>query len=143
MSGIILSFDRPLTSLPAGSYALLGAKVPRDASVVTKLREAGAVILGKTNLSQWANFRSTRNTTSSGWSAVGGQVTAPYHPHQDPCGSSSGSGVAAALGLAVATLGTEVWKVSFSEPANIQRQMVAFYALVEPATLSASNLRLD
>jgi amidase len=71
-----------------------------------KLRQAGAVILGKANLSQWANFRS--NNSSNGWSAHGGQVYAAYYPKQDPSGSSSGSGVASALGLALASLGTEV-----------------------------------
>lgn len=90
----------------AGSWALVGAKVPRDSFMAMKLREAGAVILGKTNLSQWANFRS--NNTSNGWSAYGGQVYAAYYPQQDPSGSSSGSGVASDLGLALAALGTEV-----------------------------------
>ena len=89
----------------AGSYALLGAKVPRDATVAAKLRKAGAVILGKTNLSQWANFRSTNS--SNGWSAHGGQVYGAYFPGQDPSGSSSGSGVSSSLGLAAACLGTE------------------------------------
>ncbi|KAI1139215.1 glutamyl-tRNA amidotransferase subunit A [Hypoxylon sp. FL0543] len=89
----------------AGSWALVGAKVPSDATVAEKLRAAGAIILGKTNLSQWANFRSFNS--SSGWSAYGGQVYGPYHPSQDPCGSSSGSGVASALGLALGSLGTE------------------------------------
>ncbi|KAF2680816.1 amidase signature enzyme [Lentithecium fluviatile CBS 122367] len=89
----------------AGSYALLGAKVPRDATVAAKLRKAGAVILGKTNLSQWANFRSTNS--SNGWSAHGGQVYGAYYPGEDPSGSSSGSGVSSSLGLAAASLGTE------------------------------------
>ena len=89
----------------AGSYALLGATVPRDSGMAAKLRQAGAVILGKTNLSQWANFRSTNS--SNGWSAYGGQTTGAYFPDQDPSGSSSGSGVATSLGLALATLGTE------------------------------------
>ncbi|KAK2016230.1 amidase [Colletotrichum eremochloae] len=89
----------------AGSWALVGAKVPEDSFMAKKLREAGAIILGKTNLSQWANFRS--NNTSNGWSAYGGQVYAAYHPQQDPSGSSSGSGVASDLGLALASLGTE------------------------------------
>ena len=71
-----------------------------------KLREAGAIILGKTNLSQWANYRSSNS--SNGWSALGGQVFAAYHPKQDPSGSSSGSGVASSLGLALGSLGTEV-----------------------------------
>ena len=89
----------------AGSYALLGAKVPRDSTVAAKLRQAGAIILGKTNLSQWANFRSSNST--NGWSAYGGQTYGAYYPKQDPSGSSSGSGVAGSLGLAAATLGSE------------------------------------
>jgi amidase len=72
-----------------------------------KLREAGAIILGKTNLSQWANYRSSNS--SNGWSALGGQVYAAYYPNQDPSGSSSGSGVSSSLGLALGCLGTEVW----------------------------------
>ncbi|KAF2437033.1 glutamyl-tRNA amidotransferase subunit A [Tothia fuscella] len=89
----------------AGSWALVGAKVPRDSTMARKLREAGAIILGKTNLSQWANFRS--QNSSNGWSAYGGQVYAAYYPKQDPSGSSSGSGVASSLGLALGSLGTE------------------------------------
>ena len=89
----------------AGSFALYGATVPRDSGVAKKLRAAGAIILGKTNLSQWANFRS--NNSTNGFSAYGGQVTAAYYPKQDPSGSSSGSGVASSIGLAVAALGTE------------------------------------
>ncbi|OCL09890.1 amidase [Glonium stellatum] len=89
----------------AGSFALLGAKVPRDSTVVAKLRKAGAIILGKTNMSQWANFRSSNS--SNGWSAYGGQTYAAYYPKQDPSGSSSGSGVSSSLGLALAALGTE------------------------------------
>ncbi len=89
----------------AGSYALLGATVPRDSFMAAKLRRAGAVILGKTNLSQWANFRSFNS--SNGWSAYGGQTIGAYIPNQDPSGSSSGSGVASSVGLALATLGTE------------------------------------
>ena len=89
----------------AGSFALFGAKVPRDAGVAAKLRVAGAIILGKANLSQWANFRS--NNSTNGWSAYGGQTMGVYYPEQDPSGSSSGSGVASALGLALAALGTE------------------------------------
>lgn len=89
----------------AGSYALLGATVPRDSTIAKKLRLAGAIILGKSNLSQWANFRSLNST--NGWSAHGGQVYAAYHPRQDPSGSSSGSGVSADLGLAFAAVGTE------------------------------------
>ncbi|KAE9365213.1 glutamyl-tRNA amidotransferase subunit A [Stipitochalara longipes BDJ] len=89
----------------AGSYSLLGAKVPRDATVAAKLREAGVVLLGKSNLSQWANFRSFNS--SNGWSAYGGQVTGAYFPNMDPSGSSSGSGVGTSIGLAFASLGTE------------------------------------
>lgn len=89
----------------AGSFALLGAKVPRDSTLATKLRAAGVVILGKANLSQWANFRS--NNSTNGWSAYGGQTFGVYYPEQDPSGSSSGSGVASAIGLAFATLGSE------------------------------------
>lgn len=80
--------------------------VPRDSTIAAKLRAAGVIILGKSNLSQWANFRSANST--NGWSAYGGQVFGAYYPQQDPGGSSSGSGVASSIGLALATLGTEV-----------------------------------
>ena len=89
----------------AGSLALLGSKVPRDAFVVKQLRDAGAVILGKTNLSEWANFRSTQS--SSGWSGRAGQCLNPYVLDHNPCGSSSGSGAAPAANLSVVALGTE------------------------------------
>ncbi|KAF1850157.1 amidase signature enzyme [Cucurbitaria berberidis CBS 394.84] len=89
----------------AGSWSLVGARVPRDATVAAKLRAAGAILLGKANLSQWANFRS--GNSSNGWSAYGGQTYGAYYPGQDPSGSSSGSGVSASLGLAFGTLGTE------------------------------------
>lgn len=89
----------------AGSYALLGATVPRDATVAAKLRAAGVILLGKSNLSQWANFRSSNS--SSGWSAYGNQTTSAYFPNGDPSGSSSGSGVGSSIGLAWASLGTE------------------------------------
>lgn len=89
----------------AGSLALLGSKPPRDAFIVRKLRAAGALILGKTNLSEWANFRSTHS--SSGWSGRGGQTRNPYALNRNPCGSSSGSGAAVAADLAVAAVGTE------------------------------------
>ncbi|KAM4061985.1 amidase [Hirsutella rhossiliensis] len=100
----------------AGSYALLGAKVPEDSTVAAKLRKAGAIILGKANLSQWANHRSLN--TSNGWSAYGGQTVAAYYPGQDPSGSSSGSGVASSIGLAWASLGTET-DGSILSPAQI------------------------
>ena len=89
----------------AGSLALIGAKPPRDAFLVTKLREAGAVILGKTNLSEWANMRSTRST--SGWSARGGLTLNPYALDRNTSGSSSGSGAAIAASLACIVVGTE------------------------------------
>ena len=82
----------------AGSLALVGASAPRDAFVVEQLRAAGAVIIGKTNLSEWANFRSTRST--SGWSGRGGQTRHPYVLDRNPCGSSSGTGSAIAASLA-------------------------------------------
>ena len=88
----------------AGSFALLGSVVPRDATVAAKLRSAGAILLGKANLSEWANFR---GNVPSGFSGRGGQATNPYFPNADPCGSSSGSGIAASIGLAAVTLGTE------------------------------------
>jgi amidase len=89
----------------AGSLAMAGTRPTRDAHVAARLRAAGAVILGKTNLSEWANFRSTRST--SGWSGRGGQTRNPYALDRNPCGSSSGSGVAAAANLAAITVGTE------------------------------------
>ena len=89
----------------AGSLALEGHLAKKDSFVVQKLRDAGAVLLGKTNLSEWAYFRSTRGC--SGWSSRGGQVRNPYALDRNPCGSSSGSGVATAAHLAAATIGTE------------------------------------
>ncbi|MDQ3213462.1 MAG: amidase [Acidobacteriota bacterium] len=95
--------DRMMTT--AGSLALEGSRAARDAFVAARLREAGAVILGKTNLSEWANFRSTKST--SGWSGRGGQVKSPYVLDRNPCGSSSGSGTAAGANLATIAVGTE------------------------------------
>lgn len=90
----------------AGSLALLDAPTPKqDAFVAQRLRKSGAVILGKTNLSEWANFRSTRST--SGWSGRGLQTNNPYFLDQNPCGSSSGSGVSISANLAAAAVGTE------------------------------------
>ena len=89
----------------AGSLALADNDTLRDAPIVQRLRNAGALILGKTNLSEWANFRSERS--SSGWSAVGGQAVNVHDVTRSPCGSSAGSGSAIALGFAVAAVGTE------------------------------------
>lgn len=89
----------------AGSLALEGWHATQDAFVAARLRDAGAVILGKTNLSEWANFRSTHS--SSGWSSRGGQTRNPYALDRSPCGSSSGSGAAVAANLCAAAVGTE------------------------------------
>jgi amidase len=89
----------------AGSLALEGHIAQKDSFVAKKLREAGTVILGKTNLSEWANFRSTRS--SSGWSSRGGQTKNPYVLDRSPCGSSSGSAVAVSANLCVVAVGTE------------------------------------
>ena len=95
--------DRMRTS--AGSLALATSPAPRDAFVVARLREAGAILLGKTNLSEWANIRSPKS--SSGWSARGGQTRNPYVLDRSPCGSSSGTGTAIAASLAAVGVGTE------------------------------------
>lgn len=95
--------DRMMTT--AGSLALDGSHAARDAFVSKKLREAGTIILGKTNLSEWANFRSIHST--SGWSGRGGQTKNAYALDRNPCGSSSGSGAAAAANLCAAAIGTE------------------------------------
>jgi amidase len=111
--------DRPLLGIPiivkdnvnttgmpttAGSWALAGS-TPDDAFIVKQLKAAGAILIGKANLSEWANFRS--GPSSSGWSGIGGQTNMPYVLDRNPCGSSSGSGVVAAADLAVAAVGTE------------------------------------
>jgi amidase len=111
--------DRPLLGIPiivkdnvnttgmpttAGSWALAGS-TPDDAFIAAQLKAAGAIIIGKANLSEWANFRSS--PSSSGWSGIGGQTNMPYVLDRNPCGSSSGSGVVAAADLAVAAVGTE------------------------------------
>jgi amidase len=103
---ILLKDNIDTTGMPttAGSLALADS-MPDDAFLVTRLRDAGAVILGKTNLSEWANFRGF--PSSSGWSAVGGQVGNPYGLDRNPCGSSAGSAAAVAASLASAAVGTE------------------------------------
>lgn len=99
----IATADRMMTT--AGSLALAGVTPPRDAPLVARLRAAGAVLLGKTNLSEWANIRSTQS--SSGWSARGGQCANPYALDRNPCGSSSGTAAAIAANFAAAGVGTE------------------------------------
>ena len=95
--------DKMMTT--AGSLALAGHKASKDAFIIKQLREAGAVLLGKTNLSEWANFRSSRS--SSGWSSRGGQTKNPCVLDRNPCGSSSGSGAAVAANLCAVAIGTE------------------------------------
>jgi amidase len=103
---IIVKDNVNTTGMPttAGSWALAGS-TPSDAFIAQKLKAAGAIIIGKANLSEWANFRS--GPSSSGWSGIGGQTNMPYVLDRNPCGSSSGSGVVAAADLAVAAVGTE------------------------------------
>jgi amidase len=103
---IIVKDNVDTTGMPttAGSWALAGS-TPGDAFIAQKLKAAGAIIIGKANLSEWANFRS--GPSSSGWSGIGGQTNMPYVLDRNPCGSSSGSGVVAAADLAVAAVGTE------------------------------------
>lgn len=99
----INSGDQMLTT--AGSIALEGNHSAKDAFIISKLRESGAVLLGKTNLSEWANFRSSRS--SSGWSSRGGQTKNPYDLQRNPCGSSSGSGAAVSANFCAVAIGTE------------------------------------
>jgi amidase len=89
----------------AGSFALVGQPAQQDSTIAARLRAAGAVILGKTNLSEWANFRSFEST--SGWSGRGGQTNNPYGINRNPCGSSAGSGAAASANFAAVSLGSE------------------------------------
>lgn len=95
--------DKMMTT--AGSLALVGHRAAQDAFIIAQLRKAGAVVLGKTNLSEWANFRSTRST--SGWSSRGGQTRCPYILNRNPSGSSAGSGSAASANLCTVAIGTE------------------------------------
>jgi amidase len=106
--------DKMMTT--AGSLALKGNIAAQDAFIVGRLRLAGAVILGKTNLSEWANFRSNRS--SSGWSSRGGQTKNPYALERNPCGSSSGSGVAVSSNLCALAIGTET-NGSIACPASV------------------------
>ena len=104
---ILIKDNIEVSGMPttAGSLALAGNDTRRDAPIVTRLRAAGAVIVGKTNLSEWANIRSS--SSISGWSAVGGQTRNPFALDRNPCGSSSGSGAAVAAGLVQYAIGTE------------------------------------
>jgi len=99
----IYTADRMVTT--AGSLALCGSMAAQDSTVAQKLREVGAVILGKTNLSEWPNFRSAHST--SGWSSRGGQTRNPYALDRNPCGSSSGSAAAVAANLCSVAIATE------------------------------------
>ncbi len=110
----INSGDKMMTT--AGSSAMKGNIAIKDAFIVTKLREAGAVLIGKTNLSEWANFRSSRST--SGWSSRGGQTRCPYILDRNPSGSSAGSGAATAANLCAIAIGTET-DGSIVSPASI------------------------
>src|SRR5713101_7265654 len=103
---IIVKDNIDTTGMPttAGSWALAGS-MPSDAFIVQRLKAAGAIIIGKANLSEWANFRSA--PSSSGWSGIGGQTNMAYVLDRNPCGSSSGSGVAASADLATVAVGTE------------------------------------
>ncbi|HRI78878.1 MAG TPA: amidase family protein, partial [Cyclobacteriaceae bacterium] len=92
-------------STTAGSRALMGSHPLQDSWIAAQLRAAGAVIIGKTNLSEWANFRG--NLSSSGWSGVGGQTKNPYVLDRNPCGSSAGSGAAVSANLCIFSIGTE------------------------------------
>src|ERR1700737_1716419 len=89
----------------AGSLGLVGEPAPRDSTVAARLRAAGAVILGKTTLSEWANF--SQNTATTGWAGRGGQCNNPYGINRNPCGSSSGSGAAASANFTAVSIGTE------------------------------------
>jgi len=100
----IVTQDR--LDVSAGSYAVLGVKPANESSTINKLRDAGIIILGKTNLLEWANFRGLE--ISSGWSPRGGQTMGTDYPDFSPAGSSSGSAVATSLGLCTAAIGTEV-----------------------------------
>jgi amidase len=104
---VLLKDNIDTASMPttAGSRAMVTAAAPKDATLVRRLRAAGAVLLGKTNLSEWANFRSEAST--SGWSGLGGQTANPHVLDRNPCGSSSGSGAAIAASLAQVAIGSE------------------------------------
>lgn len=101
----IATFDR--TETTAGSLALVGHRPQRDSAVASRLRAAGAVLLGKANMTEWAKFRSRFQV--SGWSSRGGQCRNPYDVDRNPCGSSSGSAVATSANLCAASIGTETW----------------------------------
>jgi amidase len=101
----IFTDDR--TSASAGSYSLLSSRAPHEATVAKNLRDSGAILLEKANLSEWADFRSGPNSGSNGWSARGGQTYGAFYPGTESEGSSSGSAISCILGLAFAAIGTE------------------------------------
>jgi amidase len=137
--------DGPLPTT-AGSLALLENVTHRDAPLVKRLRTADAVILGKTNLSEWANIRS--NASISGWSAVGGQTRNPYALDRDPCGSSSGSAAAVSAGEVEAAIGTET-DGSITCPAAVNGVHGEFIgsrgagSVVQTSTMSLPAIRLE
>ena len=106
---VIVKCNVNTTEFPAtaGSYALQSSAPSSENTAITRLRRAGAVILGSSNMSEWANWR-TKNFGDDGWSATGGQTYGAYHEKMDPNGSSSGSGVGVDLGMAVLAVGSEV-----------------------------------
>ncbi len=114
-----IATHEPDLEATAGSLAFVGARPARENAAVTRLRAAGCVLLGTTNCSEWANFRSS--PSDSGWSARGGQTYGAYHDRQGPSGSSSGSGVAVDMGFCVLAIGTEVGGPSPREPDMMER----------------------
>jgi amidase len=138
----IVTLDR--MEATAGSFALLGAKPAHESTVATKLREAGAILLGKVTLTEWANYRWTNAAT--GWCARGGQCTGPFYPKMKASGSSTGCGVATALGLTFAAIGTEVNDPTHHYRTFIHltslRLMAAFATLLAREIWLVSNQRL-
>jgi amidase len=116
----------------AGSFALVGAKPARENAAVTRLRDAGVVILGAANMSEWANFR-TLDNEDNGWSARGGQGYGAYYDKMDPSGSSSGSAVAVDLGMCALALGTEVRCSNSSQETSLTLCRRVEASFVQPA----------
>lgn len=147
-AGMVFYTDQlPFLSLTvsAGSWALVGSKVSADSTVAAKLRENGLIILGKTSLSEWANFRSLNS--SNGWSGRGGNTYGAYYPDQDPNGSSSGSAVATDLGLVPFALGTEVRQklpsrlLIYANAKGLDRRLeVSCFQVIETTLWASSQL---